>query len=34
LYVSDAVLERLAQDFEDEALELRQFIQEEHAVVG
>ena len=34
LYVSDAVLERLAQDLEDMAAELGPFIQEEHAIVG
>jgi hypothetical protein len=30
----DALLERLAQDFEDMAAELGQFIQEAHAMVG
>jgi hypothetical protein len=34
LYAGDAVLERLAQDLEDLAAELGQFIQEVHAVVG
>jgi hypothetical protein len=33
LYVCDAVLERLAQDLEHMTVELRQFIQEEDAVV-
>jgi hypothetical protein len=34
LYSCDALLERLAQDLEDLAAELGQFIQEEHPVVG
>jgi hypothetical protein len=34
LYVYDTLLERLAQDLEDMAAELGQFIQEAHAVVG
>jgi hypothetical protein len=33
LYLCDTLLERLAQDFQDVAAELRQFIQQEHAVV-
>jgi hypothetical protein len=34
LYVYETVLERLPQDLQDMAAELRQFIQEEHTVVG
>jgi hypothetical protein len=34
LYIYDTLLERLAQDLEDMAAELGQFIQEEHAIVG
>jgi hypothetical protein len=30
----DTVLERLAQDLQDMAAELGQFIQEEHAIMG
>jgi hypothetical protein len=33
LYVCEAVLERLAQDFEDVALELGQFIQEQDSMM-
>jgi hypothetical protein len=33
LYLYDTILKRLAQDLEDVAAALRQFIQEEHAVV-
>jgi hypothetical protein len=34
LYACDTLLERLAQDVEDVAAELRQFIENEHAMVG
>jgi hypothetical protein len=34
LYVYETILERLAQDLQDMAAELGQFIQEEHAMVG
>ena len=34
LYSCDTILERLAQDLEDLAVELGEFIQEEHAMVG
>jgi hypothetical protein len=34
LYVYETILERSAQDLEDMAPALRQFIQEEYAVVG
>jgi hypothetical protein len=34
LYTCDAILEWLAQDLEDMAPELGQFIQEEHTIVG
>jgi hypothetical protein len=34
LYVYETLLERLAQDLQDMAAELGQFIQEEHAIVG
>ena len=34
LYIYETLLERLAQDLENMAAELGQFIQEEHAVVG
>jgi hypothetical protein len=34
LYSCETLLERLAQDRQDMAAELGQFIQEEHAVVG
>ena len=34
LYLYETLLERLAQDLEDMAAELGQFIQEEHAMVG
>jgi hypothetical protein len=33
LYVYDTLLKRLAQDLEDMAAELREFIQAEHTVV-
>ena len=33
LYLCDALLQRLAQDLQNMAAELEQFIQEEHAVV-
>jgi hypothetical protein len=34
LYVYETILERLAQDLQDMAAELGQFIQEEHTIVG
>jgi hypothetical protein len=34
LYLYETILERLAQDLEDMAAELGQFIQEAHAIVG
>jgi hypothetical protein len=34
LYIDETLLERLAQDLQNMAAELGQFIQEEHAVVG
>jgi hypothetical protein len=34
LYACDPILKRLPQDLHDMAAELRQFIQEEHAMVG
>jgi hypothetical protein len=34
IYVYDTLLERLAQDLQDMAAELRQLIQEEHAIMG
>jgi hypothetical protein len=34
LFCREVVFERLAQDLQDMAAELGQFIQEEHAVVG
>jgi hypothetical protein len=34
LYFCDTILERLAQNLEDMAAKLGQFIQEEHAIVG
>jgi hypothetical protein len=34
LYSCDTIRERLAQDLEDMAAELGEFIQKEHAVVG
>jgi hypothetical protein len=33
LYSENTLIERLPQDFQNMAMELRQFIQEEHAVV-
>ena len=34
LYIYETLLERLAQDLQDMAAELGQFIQEEYAIVG
>jgi hypothetical protein len=34
LYLCEALLERLAQDLEHMTPELRQFIEEEHAIVS